>query len=76
MDLFGHFTRNSWKFHNDNCIKVLDALGRSGLKSNFQFDVRQINWRSYCASFVEGNRRFLLKETDSTLPKARRKLQT
>ena len=40
----------------------------------FDCDVRRIDWPSYLEAYVRGIRQFILKESLSTLPSAKRKL--
>ncbi len=41
----------------------------------FNFDIRQLDWPNYWEDYVLGVRKYILKEEDSSLPKARRKLR-
>lgn len=40
----------------------------------FNFDVREIDWRAYFETYVQGIRQWILKDDPSTLPQARKTL--
>ena len=68
-----HFTTKEWCFHNDNYYQIYDQLSEEDQKTYFS-DVRKIDWRKYAESLYLGTRRYLLKEDDSTVEKARQRL--
>ena len=40
----------------------------------FYFDVRDIDWQHYFDVYIQGTRRFILKDDISSLPEARKNL--
>jgi len=44
-------------------------------KKLFNFDVKTINWEDYMNNFYLGIRKFLLKEEESNIPQAKKRLQ-
>ena len=68
-----HFTTKEWCFHNDNYFLIYDNLPEEEKKTYFS-DVRQIDWRKYAENVYLGTRRYLLKEDDSTVEKAKQRL--
>lgn len=67
------FTTKEWLFHSDNYFYILDQLPEEDQKEYFS-DVRKIDWRKYAESVYLGTRRYLLKEDDSTVEKAKQRL--
>ena len=67
------FTTHQWKFISNNPIRLMEEMSTQD-KKTFYFDVREIEWKSYFDVFIQGARRFVLKEDPSTLPLARRNL--
>lgn len=43
-------------------------------QQEFSFDVRQLDWRTYFETYIQGIRQFILKDDPSTLPQARKLL--
>lgn len=43
-------------------------------QQEFDFDVRNLNWRTYFETYVQGIRQWILKDDPSTLPQARKTL--
>ena len=67
------FMTHQWRFVSENPIRLLDFLSESDRRT-FYFDVRQIDWNSYITTYVNGARRYILKDDPSTIPAARRNL--
>lgn len=67
------FTTHQWRFLSNNPIRLLEEMSNQD-KKTFYFDVREIEWKSYFDVFIQGARRFVLKDDPSTLPLARRNL--
>jgi fatty acyl-CoA reductase len=44
-------------------------------RKTFNFDVTEIEWKSYLGQYVLGTRKFILKEDPSTFPAARSHLR-
>lgn len=73
MNILQYFTTNEWTFYNDNLSELRDDLEGSD-KMTFNFDLRRIDMSVYLENYVKGIRRFILQESDATLPAARKKL--
>jgi fatty acyl-CoA reductase len=68
------FSIHEWKIGTNNVLMLTNQL--EGVdKQEFNFDIRQLNWSTYWKDYVLGIRRYVLKEDDSTLPKARSDLK-
>ena len=83
------FTTNSWEWSHDNMDKLWEELGLED-RDIFPFDLRDLDWIEFlekyvqvnstvihCSIFilvVQGIRKFLFKEKDSTIPASKRHL--
>lgn len=67
------FTTHQWRFISNNPIRLLEEMSKQD-KKTFYFDVREIDWKSYFETYIQGARRYVLKDDHSTLPLARRNL--
>lgn len=68
-----YFTTKEWIFYCRNLIQLRDSLTPKD-RQIFSFDIRPVEWTPYLESYVLGVRKFILKESESSLPAARRKL--
>ncbi|XP_014246768.1 putative fatty acyl-CoA reductase CG5065 isoform X2 [Cimex lectularius] len=64
------FTTREFRFKNDNVVNLFSNL-KAEDKTVFNFDVTQIDWRTYLESYMLGTRSYVLKEDPSTIPEAR-----
>ncbi len=67
------FTMNNWIFSTDNVAQLFKSLSVEDQK-RFYFNVHNINWQAYIKQYCLGIRRFILKESDSTVNSARSRL--
>ncbi|XP_054164907.1 putative fatty acyl-CoA reductase CG5065 isoform X2 [Oppia nitens] len=68
------FTTREWKFSANNVLMLIDQL-KGADKETFHFDIRDLHWPTYWEDYVLGSRKYILKEDNSTLPKARSNLR-
>lgn len=68
-----HFTTHQWRFTDDNVRYLLTCMSKKD-REIFQFDVTEINWDTYLKNSVIGIRKFLLKQSDESLPISRIKM--
>lgn len=68
------FTTHEWRFPNDNAQRLWRSLSEQD-RAQFPFDVTGLDWTKYLECYALGTRRYIMKEDDSTLPKARVHLQ-
>ncbi|CAN7998460.1 unnamed protein product [Ixodes hexagonus] len=73
MDLFEYFTTTEWYFHNDN-VRALQSEMSPKDKEEFDFDVRNLDWKEYLFNYCMGIREYLLNEDIASLPEAQRHL--
>lgn len=64
------FLTHTWIFHNNKGLE-LDTKIPPEDYSDFAFDFRDVNETDYFRQMTLGARRYLLKEKDEDLPKAR-----
>lgn len=73
INALSYFLHNEWTFASDNLTKMQSMLSDSDRKL-FSVDTTKIEWSPYLESYVRGVKRYILKEDDSDLPKARKHL--
>jgi len=74
LEVVGYFSQNQWSFKSDNLIELWSRLNPTD-KNEFNFDMTSIDWSSMAKKCYLGNRRFLLKESEDTIPLARKRMQ-
>lgn len=74
FDLLGYFARREWSFPTNNLLALIDKMSTED-QQTFKMDVRDVDWHAYCADFYMGIRRYLLKEDDTNIEKARKRMK-
>ena len=74
MDLMQFLIQIEWKFRSDNLMALNNRLDDED-KKQFDFDMSVLDWQLYIKNCHYGNRRYLLKETDDSIPMAVRRLK-
>lgn len=69
------FTTHQWRFISNNAVLLMDEMSVED-QNIFYFDVRKIQWQSYFETYILGVRLYVFKDDASTLPLARRNLNT
>jgi len=67
MAALEYFTQNEWRWSNDEVLQLQQDLTDTDRRI-FDFDITKINWRDYVDTYVQGVRKFVFKESDSTIP--------
>lgn len=67
------FTTNSWEWSHGNMDKLWEELGEED-RDIFPFDIRDLDWIQFLETYVQGIRKFLFKEKDSTIPASKKHL--
>ncbi|XP_067131275.1 putative fatty acyl-CoA reductase CG5065 [Centruroides vittatus] len=70
---FEYFYTREWKFHSDNTEKLNEMMSLED-KKNFDCDVGKVDWNDYLKWYSLGIRRYVLKEDDSTIIQARKRV--
>lgn len=68
------FCLNEWIFDSTNSKKLIDEVAACSDNKDFPLDIREINWEKYLYAYIYGIRKFMFKEDESDLPKARSKM--
>lgn len=71
-EVFDYFTSHQWSFVTDNVKKLIHLQSKED-REIFNCDVKTINWSQYSQIGWIGCRRFILKESDSTIDYARQR---
>jgi fatty acyl-CoA reductase len=74
FDLLGYFARREWSFPSNNLFALYDSMSDVD-RQMFKLDIRQVNWRAYIHDSYMGIRRYLLKEDDANIEKARKRMK-
>ena len=74
FDLLGYFARREWDFPSNNLIELYESMSSTD-KILFNIDVKQVQWREYIHDSYMGIRRYLLKEEDSSIDAARKRMK-
>lgn len=72
-DVMHNFGLKQWHFADDNVRALLDQMSVED-QSNFPMDVRAIKWDSYLDTYTLGIREHLGKQSPSTLPACRARI--
>ncbi|KAG5327607.1 FACR1 reductase, partial [Pseudoatta argentina] len=68
------FATNEWKFHANNMMKLVKFVKTSEECSNFDVDIRNIDWDIYLHQYILGIRKYILKDNLDTLSNAKSRL--
>ncbi|XP_056634653.1 fatty acyl-CoA reductase wat-like [Diorhabda sublineata] len=66
------FSSRSWEFSNNNMRNVWQKMQQKD-KHLFNFNIADVNWMSFCGTYIKGIRKYILKDPDSTLVAARKR---
>ncbi|XP_013175881.1 PREDICTED: fatty acyl-CoA reductase 1-like [Papilio xuthus] len=72
--VLGFFALNEWDFDTHNVQKLRSRLSLEDRRI-YNVDPNSINWQELYRNFVKGTRRYLLKEKDQDIEKAKRHMQ-
>lgn len=70
-DVFEYYVNRKWDFKKNNSIQVRNSLNTAE-KLMFQTDANGFDLKEYIATSILGARRYILKETDDTIPRAKK----
>lgn len=66
-----YFYSNEWMFGVNNALDLMATVQKDAKNANeFNCDIKIIDWNKYIENFCLGTRRYLLQESDSTIPVA------
>ncbi|CAB3252613.1 unnamed protein product [Arctia plantaginis] len=67
----GTITCHEWRFSYDNMRRLRERLQKTD-GHLFYLDIRAVNWQEHISNYHRGARRYLLRQEDTGLPRARR----
>jgi len=70
-----YFTTNEWTWINKNVISLQEEMTLED-REKFNFDIRRVHWPHFLDNFVQGTRKFVLKEDMSSMTTARSRINT
>ncbi|XP_023014773.2 putative fatty acyl-CoA reductase CG5065 [Leptinotarsa decemlineata] len=73
-EVFEYYANNQWDFNNDNGMEVREMLNPTERKI-YKVDGDGIDYTEYFTSCVHCTRLYILKETDDTIPAAKRHMK-
>ncbi|CAB3232267.1 unnamed protein product [Arctia plantaginis] len=68
------FMTNEWKFNTDNVRRLRERLTPAD-SAILNLDVSAIDWNDHCEKFIQGTRRYLLKEKDEDIERAHSRMR-
>lgn len=68
------FSLREWKFKTDNMRRLKGRLSEQDSKI-YNLDPHSIDWNEHFVGFIKGTRKYLLKEKDQDIDKARRNIR-
>jgi len=68
------FAMNEWKFHANNMMKLVKFVKASEECSNFDVDIKNVDWDIYLHQYMLGIRKYILKDNLDTLSNAKSRL--
>ncbi|CAG2168842.1 unnamed protein product [Oppiella nova] len=76
FEMLSYFWMKEWTFHSLNTRSLMAILRRHSPydSQHFKFDVSIVDWNLMTKNSWYGGRRYLLKEDDDNIPKAKRRL--
>jgi len=74
IEVLKYFLNTEWTFKSDNLKSLWNKLSPTDQKE-FNFDMASIDWPTMVKNSYLGDRRFLLKETEDTIPLARKRMR-
>ncbi|CAG2118261.1 unnamed protein product, partial [Medioppia subpectinata] len=76
FEMLKYFWMKQWSFHSENTRRLMNTLAKHSAydSRHFPFDVSVVDWPLLTKNSWYGGRRYLLKEDDDNIPKAKRRL--
>ncbi|KAK9745308.1 Male sterility protein [Popillia japonica] len=70
LDVLSYFSTKEWKCRNDNVMKLWCKMNERD-RELFPFNMGSVQWTTYFKNYILGIRKYLLKDSEQTIPKAR-----
>ncbi|GJQ85401.1 hypothetical protein Trydic_g10175 [Trypoxylus dichotomus] len=72
LDVLSYFSSKEWKCNNDNVVKLWCKMSPRD-KEIYPFSMATVHWTVYFKSYMLGIRKYLLKDSEQTLTKAKKR---
>ncbi|XP_074109524.1 putative fatty acyl-CoA reductase CG5065 [Cotesia typhae] len=69
-----YFANNEWNFSSDNVNQLSECVKTVTDSSNFNVDIKTLDWSTYVHGYILGIRKYILKDELETLTQARNRL--
>lgn len=67
-DTIQYFTTREWTFSNHNIFMLMDELEKNDSdKKEFNFDLREVDWKEYIFNYVRGSKLYVMKEKENRI---------
>ena len=73
VEVLEYFTTKQWEFTNDNFYMIMKELNETD-NQIFNFDLKELNWKSYIEHYCLGTKVYLMKEDVKRLDECRIKI--
>lgn len=73
VEVLEYFTTKQWEFTNDNFYMIMKELNETD-NQIFNFDLKELNWKSYIENYCLGTKVYLMKEDAKRLDECRIKI--
>ena len=74
MKVLQFYTTKQWHFRNRNFLALKNRINKDE-NEIFYTDLSQLNPNAYLRDYILGTRKYIVKEDESTLPRARKLLK-
>uniref|UniRef100_A0A0A1XHC5 Fatty acyl-CoA reductase n=1 Tax=Zeugodacus cucurbitae TaxID=28588 RepID=A0A0A1XHC5_ZEUCU len=74
LKLLQYYTTKDWDFRNEKFQSLCDSLNQID-QEIFDTSVCQVNWELYIRGYIIGIRKYILGESEDTIPKAKKVLR-
>jgi alcohol-forming fatty acyl-CoA reductase len=72
IEMNKYFTARDWQVENGNIVRLDQKLMSQGI-TEFEFDVKTIDWNEYFENYIPGFKKYYFKESFDNLDQLRAK---
>lgn len=73
-EALAYFMMREWKFSTDNVQRLRERLTVADA-AVYNLDPQSIDWEEHCVDFIKGTRKYILRESDQDIVRARRRVR-
>ncbi|GBP48658.1 Putative fatty acyl-CoA reductase CG5065 [Eumeta japonica] len=74
MSVLTFFATNQWRFRDENYQALKNRLS-SADRSVFNLETRSIEWTTYMRNYIDGTRKYVLREKEQDMERAKRRVR-